>query len=119
MGPLLDKYLDEIQEVAPIMLAVSAASLSMTAFNLYKQHLTKAARACKDLTPREKSICMLRFKMSGKKLQLAKLKDGMTKCNKSKNPKSCKQSLVNKAKKVGEEIKFLAKRVEELRKQKH
>jgi hypothetical protein len=115
---LLEDYLESIQEIAPLMIAFSAASLSMGAFNIYKQHLTRAARSCKDLPPKEKAICMLRFKLQGKKAQLSSLNGNMPKCNKTKDAELCKQKLLNKARKVGSDIEFLAKRMDELRKQK-
>lgn len=116
---LIEDYLYQIQEMEPIMMAISAASLSMGAFNLYKQHLTKAARVCKSLPPKEKSLCMLTHKLRGKQIQHAKLKSNMSKCSKTKDPQKCKKSLLKKTIKVGEEIKFLSKRVQQLAKQKY
>jgi len=115
---LLEDYLESVQEALPLMLAFTAASLSMSAFNIYKQYLTRAARSCKDLPPKEKGICMLRYKLQGKKAQLSKLNGSMAQCNKAKKVELCKQKLVNKAQKVGSDIEFLAKRMDELRKQK-
>lgn len=118
---LVDNYLDSIQEIlpVPVMVAFSAASLSMAAFNLYKQHLTKAARMCRDLPPKEKSVCMLNYKIQGKKLQLAKLKDGLGECAKIKKAAECKENLTKKAKKVDDQIKFLSNRMREVRKQRY
>ena len=115
---LLEDYLESIQEAIPLMLAFTAASLSMTAFNIYKQYLTRAARSCKDLPPKEKGICMLRYKLQGKKAQLSKLNGSMGKCNRGRKPELCKQKLVNKAQKVASDVEFLVKRMDELRKQK-
>lgn len=115
---LIEDYLESVQEAIPLMLAFTAASLSMSAFSIYKQYLTRAARSCKDLPPKEKGICMLRYKLQGKKAQLSKLHANTPKCNKTKKPELCKQKLVNKAQKVGSDIEFLTKRMDELRKQK-
>ncbi len=115
---VVDDYLDYLEEVAP-MLALSAASMLMTAFNLYKSHLTKAARRCKDLPPREKSICMLNSKVIAKNMQLQMLKSNLPKCGKSRNPDKCKLKFANKMKELAAEIKFLAGRLKELRGQKY
>lgn len=115
---LLEDYLENIQEAIPLMLAFTAASLSMSAFSIYKQYLTRAARSCKDLPTKEKAICMLRYKVQGKKAQLSKLNGSVPKCNKTKDAELCKQKLLNKARKVGSDIEYLAKRMDELRKQK-
>lgn len=118
---LIDNYLDTIQEVLPIMVAFSAASVSMGAFNLYKQHLTKAARTCRDLPAKEKSVCMLNYKLQGKKIQLAKLKDGLGKCSGLEKTKvqKCKENLTKKSKRVDDQIKFLSNRMRQLRRQKY
>lgn len=118
MMKVIDDYLEHLEEVAP-MLALSAASMLMTAFNLYKSHLTKAARSCKDLPPREKAICMINSKIIAKNMQLQMLKSNLPKCGKSRKPDKCKLKLANKMKQLADEIKFLARRLKELRDQKY
>jgi hypothetical protein len=118
MSELVDEYLDNIQEAIPLV-AFSAASLLMTAFNLYKNHLTRATRRCKDLPPREKSICMLNSKILAKNVQLQSLKSNFSKCEKSKSSDECKLKFAKKMKELANEIKFLVGRLKELRTQKY
>ena len=114
----LDEHLARIQEIEPmsIMIAISAASLIVTATNLFKQHLTKGSRQCADLADKERSLCMLRAKMLAKKVQAAALKDGMNKCKKAKNPEQCKQKLQVKMKKVTGEVAYLNSRFADAKK---
>ena len=122
---LLDFYLDNIQEeqyieeVSPLLVGLSAASLTVAAFNAYKQYLTKAARTCKNLPPREKGVCMWNFKFQGKKKELQILKGSISKCNKTKDPKQCMLKLKEKAIKISQQVQFIAGRMKELRKQRY
>jgi hypothetical protein len=114
----LDEYLVQIQEIEPmsIMIALSAASLIVTATNLFKQHLTKGSRQCADLADKERSLCMLRAKALAKNVQVASLKDGIKKCAKVKNPEQCKQKLQAKMKKISDETKYLKSRFADAKK---
>lgn len=115
----LDNYLDQIQELTPTMMAVgmglSAASLIVSATKMYKDYFTKAARQCSDLSPNEKSMCLLRSKMLGKNVQLQALKSSMAKCQKTKDSKACAEKLSGKMQKLAAEIKYLGDRFKELK----
>jgi len=118
MNDVVDQYLNDLQEVAPL-LVFSAASTLMTAFQLYKKNFTKSARRCKDLPDREKAICMVDSKMRAKNMQLQMLKSNLSKCEKTKDPEKCKLKIASKMKRLANEIKFLSSRLAELRKQKY
>ena len=115
----INNYLNYIQEIEPVttaLLAISAASLAISATNMFKSHFTKGSRQCSDLASKERSLCMLRAKAMAKKVQLAALKDGMNKCNKAKNPGECKSKLKNKHQKVASEVAYLNKRFNDAKK---
>jgi len=114
----MDAHLARIQEIDPmsIMITISAASLILSAVNLFKQHLTKGSRQCADLADKERSLCMLRAKGLAKKVQAAALKDSMNKCKKSKNPEQCKQKIQAKLKKVSSEVGYLNSRFADAKK---
>jgi len=112
---IVDKYLDNIQQESVTLLAFSAASLFITAYNTYKNYLTKAARKCKDLPPREKAICMLNTKIEAKKVEFQTIKTGSSKCKDEK----CKAKVQKKLLKISNDIKFLSNRFKELRSQKY
>jgi len=114
----LDKQLERIQtnEVA-LMIGISAASLLMTAYKTYKDYLTKAARQCSGLPPKEKAICMVRAKMYSKNVQLQTIKGAMGKCSKDKNPEKCKLKLGTKIKELAKEVRATAERLKELKSQ--
>lgn len=123
MSDLLDKYLEEIQlQELPLLaasVAIGAVQLMIAAGRIYKNNLTKAAKACKDLPDREKAICMLRGKVAAKNAELQALKAGIGKCAKAKNPEACKTKVANKMQKLADEIKYLSGRYQELRGQKY
>lgn len=122
MNQIIDNYLDQLNEVVSLMavgIAFSAANAIVGATNVYKKNFTKAARRCKDLPDREKAVCMLRAKMLSKNIQLQALKSNMAKCEKTKNPNKCKEKMAIKMQKISNDIKFLAKRFQELRSQKY
>jgi hypothetical protein len=120
---LIDDYLehlDSIQEVVPLAavgLGISAVSILQTGFRLYQDYFTKAARQCKHLPDKEKAICMLKAKMTAKNAQLQKLKQGMSQCQKAKDPQKCKEKVSGRMMKISNQIKFFADRYKELRKQ--
>ena len=117
----LDEYLNNLQEepvTAAVMLGLSAANIILGATRVYKAHFTKAARMCKDLGPREKSMCMTRAKMLAKNVQLQTMKGKMSECVKTKDAQQCKEKLSGKIQKLSTEIKFLADRFEEAKNQK-
>jgi hypothetical protein len=130
---IIEEYLEYLNEIEPVTtalaaaavakplfaagVALSAANLSLQASRFYKEYFTKAARKCKDLTPKEKSICMVRAKMLAKNAQLQKLKQGMAKCAKARNAEKCKQKLSVKMQKLAQEVSFLSDRMKEIRQQ--
>jgi hypothetical protein len=78
--------------------AALAAIVAYGATKIYKNYLSKAARAC-DGKP-DKAACMKDFKVKAAKAKIAALKSGMSKCAQSKDPAACKasiQSKINKA----------------------
>lgn len=116
----VDKYLDQIQVEfvgTGTLAALSAASLILSATKLYKDYFTKAARQCSDLTPKEKSMCMIRSKMLAKNVQLQSLKSAAQKCKKAKNPKECAEKISGKMQKIAAEVKYLADRFKDVKSQ--
>ena len=123
MSKVLEKYLDNLQEdnlqeIDPTLLAISATSaafgISNMAFRLYKDYFSKAARKCKDLPPREKSLCMLKAKLDAKNEQLSAIKKKSSDCSKTNKPEKCRLKLSDKLKKLTQEVTMLTQRVQQL-----
>jgi hypothetical protein len=125
MSEIVDKYLktlqeekEELQEIEPTLLAISATSaafgITNMAFRLYKDYFNKAARKCKDLPPREKGVCMVKAKVDAKKEQLAEIKRKAAQCSKTRKPEKCRGKLSDKIKKLTDEVKFLIQRLQQL-----
>lgn len=123
MSKVVQKYLDNLQEetlqeVDPTLLAISATSaafgITNMAFRLYKDYFSKAARKCKDLSAREKSLCMLKAKLDAKKEQLGQIKKKSSECSKTRKPPKCRLKLGEKIKKITDEVTMLTQRVQQL-----
>ena len=110
----LDNHLNYIQEIDPIIIALSLVSLTMGATRLYKNFFTKAARRCSGLPEKEANICMLKAKISGLEIKIRSLKNSLSKCSKTKNPSKCLESLKNKIQKDEITLKGLKERYKQL-----
>ena len=102
-------YLDKIQQ-EQIMLVLSVGGLLMTAYRLYKDYLTKAARACANLDPKEKRLCMLKYKIDGKRKQLVTLTSLLSKCRQTKNPDECLNKLRQKIEVCKQQLDYFRER---------
>jgi len=121
----IDKYLDrvQVQELDPLLtgLAIVGATAGVInainfTYRTYKEYMTKAGRACSDLTERERSICMLQYKIKGKQKQLQQMKQLVSKCAKNKKIQACKSRLSKEMQKIKIEIKRMQERVKAIHK---
>lgn len=88
----------------------AASIVAVTAFaanKIYKYHLSKAARACKGKP--EKAACMKQYEDKAARMELNKLKAGLSTCAKAKNPENCRKGLKNKISKSIEKISKIKK----------
>ena len=76
-----------------------AAATAWAALKVYRNYLSKAARACSGRP--DKKECMEKFKNAANKARIAKLKSGMTGCAKDKNPEKCRALIQAKIDKLG------------------
>ena len=121
----LDKHLErvQVQELDPLLtgLAIVGATAGVInainfTYRTYKEYMTKAGRACTDLTERERSICMLQYKIKGKQKQLQQLKHLVSKCAQNKKVQACKSRLAKEMQKIKAEIKRMQERVKAIHK---
>jgi 8-oxo-dGTP pyrophosphatase MutT (NUDIX family) len=105
-----------ITEVMPALFQIYiGVMLGKLALDTYKNYFSKAARACKGMPGGEKGICMLRAKATGKEKALEKLKAGISKCGRDRNPEKCRSQVNAKISKLSTEIGYLNQRQKELR----
>ena len=121
----LDKYLNrvQIQELDPLLtgLAIVGATAGVInainfTYRTYKEYMTKSGRACSDLTERERSICMLQYKIKGKQKQIGQLKQLVSKCNQNKKVQVCKSKFAKEIQKIKDEIKRMHERIKAIHK---
>jgi hypothetical protein len=91
--------------------AVVVALATFASYRIYRNYLTKAAKACKNFTGPEKNNCMLKFKIEAAKQQLDSLKMALSACDSSQDPEKCKKTIELKIKKLGDKISKLSKKV--------
>lgn len=75
-----------------------ATMIGYGAYKIYKNYLSKAARACAGKP--DKTSCMKQYKINAIKAQISKLNSDAGKCSKSKDPVKCKASIQNKINKL-------------------
>jgi len=82
--------------------AVAIVAAVVTAsYAIYKRFLSKAAKACKEKGGLEKTNCMVKYKKQAQAARIKELQAGMSRCEKSKDPSTCKlklQKRINKEK---------------------
>lgn len=98
------------QEIGPTLMAISATSLLMSAYRLYKEYLTKAARKCDTFTGRDKTLCMTKYKMEATRAQMEKLRKSLSKCEEAKYPQKCQERIKEKISNLQEKYKNLEKK---------
>jgi len=91
----IEEYLNHLEEGA-ILPIYFGAMLAKMAYDFYQQNYSKLAKQCSGLPQAEKTICMLQAKAKAKQAEVVKLKSGIGKCAKAKNPEKCKTTLQNK-----------------------
>jgi hypothetical protein len=82
----------DLNKVAVGTTAGAAASvIKFTAAKLYKDYLAKAGQACNGRA--DKVTCINQFKERALTMRIAKIRSGISTCNKAKNADACKKSL--------------------------
>lgn len=92
-------YLDECEDLKEIglMTAIFAAPLVARAAQFaFKNIFDKATKMCRGMQPADSAICIRKYKIKAYIAQLSKLKGGIVKCGKDKNPAQCKQKIQTK-----------------------
>jgi hypothetical protein len=115
MSEILDEYLEHLHEqevvdelgLGTIASLYTPAMLVMMALQLSKDFLSKASRTCMGLTGKDKSKCILQYKIDATKRFIAGLNSNKTKCRMTSNPAECVQKLNKKIQKSREGLSTL------------
>jgi len=75
--------------------------------DVYKDHLSKAKAACKNFKSDERTKCMIKAKIEGKKAELSKLKQMSSQCKSAQDPNACQRTLFQRAQKITKDTKNL------------
>lgn len=91
-----NKFLNEIApDLALAGVAISAVAAKI-AFNIGRNILNKAHKACRKYTGNEKQRCLAKFRKEAAIKQIQVLQSHKNKCNKDKNPDKCKAAIDKK-----------------------
>lgn len=90
--------------IAGMGVAALVALMVYASYKIYKNFLSKAAKACADKEGTEKKMCMKEYEIQGINAQLADMRKGLSACAKSKDPEKCREALNKKMLKVKEKL---------------
>lgn len=82
-----------------------AALTAYAAYQVYKRFMSKAAKACKGKSGKEKTACMKQYRMKAIQFQIAELSKGSSKCKTSKDPAKCQAAIKAKVDKLKGKLK--------------
>jgi len=93
----------------PVLYTILAATAALAvtfwaAHKMYKRFLTKAARACKSLSGRAKTACMLGHQVQGLEKAKAVIVKASASCSAAKDPSKCKEKIGKKIAKYDKRI---------------
>ena len=75
---------EEVSEIAVASAAITAVHLAMLAGDVYRKHLSKIARACRNFEGMEKTKCTLGLKIKGLGDLIRQLRTAQGKCEDAK-----------------------------------
>jgi len=93
---------------------VLASLLVYAAWKTYQRYFTKAARSCKGISGKERTKCIIKYKLEGRRKQYTDLVASKHACSKSKSPIKCQRVMEEKSKAVYRKINKLREKLEGL-----
>ena len=115
---ILKNYLDVIQTDEPIQeiisLATAATAISATymasmiikmAAGVLGETMTKAGKECGSLKGVAKNLCIIKMKIGATENQVKIMRSKMSMCNKTRDPRACREKIQNKYNEVRKKLK--------------
>ncbi|GAG16615.1 unnamed protein product [marine sediment metagenome] len=96
-----------------VLAAIIIAGAVTAGYKAYQYYASQAAKACQG--SKNKTLCMVEYKIKGEKARIEKLASEMKKCQNTKNPVSCRNQVqvqINKSKARIEKLQ--SKRIKKL-----
>jgi hypothetical protein len=104
IDPAEKDYLEKIgNKMVPLLKTVTAIGIIFSAYTIYKNFLSHAARMCRGSDDKDK--CMHQFKIKALKTEIDFLKSRAKECSKSKTPERCHNSISQKVKDLENKLK--------------
>jgi len=82
-----------------------ATALIYGSYEVYKRYLSAAAKACAHRSGNDRKECIDRYRSNARKEQIKKLHSHLQDCQKSKDPMSCKKTILIKIQKISKRVK--------------
>ena len=99
-----------------VYFAAIAAAIIALGVKVYKHLFTEVGRKCRGLTGREFDKCKLRVTINAREKQIQTMKSKISRCDKSNDPKKCKEKVNNKIKEINDKVIKLKKQLDEMNK---
>lgn len=116
MSKLLNDYLNTIQEDITNLDEFVITPTIILLHAVYKRYLSKAAKVCRGSeSSLERKLCVVTYKMLGRKAQLAKIKQSIGSCDKEKDPKKCRDQILSKSKKISTDMDKLVNQFKKIK----
>ncbi len=92
-------------------IVIGAAGVSAAAATagvlIYKKYLSAAAKSCKSKIGDEKQKCLIQFRITGHKAEIASLRSSISKCSNASDPMTCRKKIEDRIKNIQDRIKGL------------
>jgi len=111
LGGSAQQHKAEMKLGAGLIVAV----LLYASYKLYKNFLSKAARACKGKSGADKKICMNMFKIKALQTQIRDLQQASKTCSSTSNIAKCKKLLSKKIDKLNKKIENLKSEISKMK----
>ncbi|MGD2071934.1 MAG: hypothetical protein PVG65_00385 [Candidatus Thorarchaeota archaeon] len=98
LGPLAKQAAIGLGAAVLVSLAIFGS------YKVYKRFFSKAAKACRGLSGKDKSACMKKHKRDARMNQIKDLKASASFCSKSKDPAKCKAGISKKVAKLQKKL---------------
>jgi len=85
--------------------AAAVTAIIAISYKIYKNHISKAGKACKAHVGDDKKLCMEKYKKEALKKRLDILNKGYAACSNSINPITCKSKIDKERKKIRKKLK--------------
>lgn len=114
---LVNEYIQVIQETKEEHLNEFIFSLIKVSRNVYKRYMSQAAKACRGLSFKQRTKCMLLYRIEALKQEISSLKNSSPKCEQARRVSLCKARIDKKVLEKQHQLKKDISKLDKIKKQ--